>query len=90
MWFIPVCYVPVAVGGHRKNADSWDPSLIFDPSFAKKTTLHDTTDPMKLFLVHTMLFVGSIWKKKCGSFLFVMALWLLRATEKILTAGIHH
>jgi hypothetical protein len=31
----------------------------FDPSsFAE--------DPMKLFLVHTMLFVGSIWKNKSG------------------------
>jgi hypothetical protein len=25
-----------------------------------KPTLHDTKEPMKLFLVHTMLFVGSI------------------------------
>jgi hypothetical protein len=45
-------------------ADSWDPSLIFDPSFAEKPTLQDTKDPMKLFLVHTMVFVGSMWKKK--------------------------
>jgi hypothetical protein len=36
-WLIPVCYVPVAVGGHENNADSWDLSLIFDPrnSFAE-------------------------------------------------------
>jgi hypothetical protein len=34
-WLIPVCYVPVAVGGHRNDADSWDPSTIFDPSFAE-------------------------------------------------------
>jgi hypothetical protein len=37
-WFIPVCYVPVAVGGQENNADSWDDlSLIFDPrnSFAE-------------------------------------------------------
>jgi hypothetical protein len=33
---IPVCYVPVAVGGQGNCADSWDPSsLIFDPSFAE-------------------------------------------------------
>jgi hypothetical protein len=32
---IPVCYVPVTVGGHRYDADSWDLSLIFDPSFAE-------------------------------------------------------
>jgi hypothetical protein len=33
---IPVCHVPVAVGGPRNCADSWDPSLIFDPaSFAE-------------------------------------------------------
>jgi hypothetical protein len=41
---------------------------------------------MKLFLVHTMLFVGSIWKNKSGSFLFVMSLWLLVAKEIVLTA----
>jgi hypothetical protein len=34
-WLIPVCYVPVAVGGPRNCAHSWDPSLIFDPSFAE-------------------------------------------------------
>jgi hypothetical protein len=45
---------------------------------------------MKLFLVHTMLFVGSIWKNKSGWFLFVMSLGLLMATELVLTAGIHH
>jgi hypothetical protein len=45
---------------------------------------------MKLFLVHTMLFVGSIWKNKSGWFLFVMSLWLLVATEIVLTAGIRH
>jgi hypothetical protein len=129
---IPVCYVPVAVGGHRNCADSWDPSLIFDPSFAEhrprmtpqsqwdsslsiqcclldpygrikvvdscllcpcgcwwpqklcwqlgsititdfwpkfciNPTL-DTTDPTRLFLAHTMLFVGSIWKNNSGLF----------------------
>jgi hypothetical protein len=63
---IPVCYVPVAVGGQENSADSSDPSLIFDPSFAKKPTLHNTKDPMKLFLVHAMVFVGSIWKNKSG------------------------
>jgi hypothetical protein len=61
---IPVCYIPVAVGGQGNCADSYDrPSLIFDPT---KTTLHSIKEPMKLFLVHTMLFVGSIWKNKSG------------------------
>jgi hypothetical protein len=41
-------------------------SLIFYPSFAENHTLHDTKEPMKLFLVHTMLFVGCIWKNKSG------------------------
>jgi hypothetical protein len=45
---------------------------------------------MKLFVDHTMLFVGSIWKNKSGWFLFVMSLWLLVAKEIVLTAGIHH
>jgi hypothetical protein len=35
MWLIPVCYVPVANGGQGNSADSCDPSLIFDPSFAE-------------------------------------------------------
>jgi hypothetical protein len=34
-WLIPVCYVPVAVGDPRNCADSWDPSLMFDTSFAE-------------------------------------------------------
>jgi hypothetical protein len=55
-------------------------------------SLPDITEPMKLFLVHTMLFVGSIWKNKSGWFLFLMSLGLLMATELVLTvtAGIHH
>jgi hypothetical protein len=40
---------------------------------------------VKLFLVHTMLLVGSIWKNKSGWFLFVMSLWLLVAPENVLT-----
>jgi hypothetical protein len=52
--------------------------------------LHNSTEPMKLFLVHTMLFVGSIWKNKKGWFLFVVSLGLLVATEILFTAGIHH
>jgi hypothetical protein len=55
---------------------------------------------MKLFLVHTMLFVGTIsknkrgWflfvmKNKSGWFLFVMSLWLLVAPEIVLPAQIH-
>jgi hypothetical protein len=53
-------------GGPGDCADSWDPSLIFDPKFCQKPTPHNLTRPMKLFLVHTMLFVGSIWKNKSG------------------------
>jgi hypothetical protein len=45
---------------------------------------------MKLFLVRTMLFVGTTWKNKSGWFLFVMSLWLLVVREIVLTAGIHH
>jgi hypothetical protein len=45
---------------------------------------------MKLFLVHTMLFVGSIWENKSGWFLFVMSLGLLMATGIVLIAGIQH
>jgi hypothetical protein len=59
----------LAVGGQGNCADnSWDhPSLlIFDPSFAENQTLHDTKEPMKLFLVHAMLFAGSMWKNKSG------------------------
>jgi hypothetical protein len=41
---------------------------------------------MKLFLVHTMLFVGTKWKNKSGWFLFVMSLWLLVAPEIVLPA----
>ena len=41
---------------------------------------------MKLFLAHTMVFVGSIWKNKSGWFLFVMSPELSVATEVVLTA----
>jgi hypothetical protein len=41
---------------------------------------------MYLFLAHTMVFVGSIWKNKSGWFLFVMSLELSVATEVVLTA----
>jgi hypothetical protein len=41
---------------------------------------------MKLFLAHTMVFVGSIWKSKSGWFPFVMYLGLSVATEIVLTA----
>jgi hypothetical protein len=53
---------------------------------SSKSTPHDTTDPMNLFLAHTMLFVGSIWKNKSGWFLFVMSLGLSVATEVVLTS----
>jgi hypothetical protein len=42
---------------------------------------------MKLFLAHTMVFVGSIWKGKSGWFPFVMSLGLSVATEIVLTAA---
>jgi hypothetical protein len=60
---------------------------VFWPKFCWKSTLHETTERMKLFLVHTMLFVRSIWKSKSGWFLFVMSLGLSVATEVLLTAG---
>jgi hypothetical protein len=40
----------------------------FQPKFWHIPILHDTTEPMKPFLVHTMLFVGSIWMNKSGFF----------------------
>jgi hypothetical protein len=42
---------------------------------------------MKLFLAHTVVFVGSIWKNKSGWFLFVMSLGLSVATEIVLTSA---
>jgi hypothetical protein len=43
----------------------------FQPKFCSKSTPHDNTEPMKFFLAHTMVFVGSIWKGKSGWFPFV-------------------
>jgi hypothetical protein len=60
------------------------------PKFGSKSTLNDTTEVIKLFLAHTMVFVGSIWKIKSGWFLFVMPLGLSVATEIVRTAGVHH
>jgi hypothetical protein len=60
------------------------------PKFCTKLTLHDTTDPMNLFLAHTMVFVGSIWKNKSGWFLFVMSPEVSVDTEVVLTARVHH
>jgi hypothetical protein len=40
---------------------------------------------MKLFLAHTVVFVGSIWKNKSGWFLFVVSMGLSVATEIVLT-----
>jgi hypothetical protein len=45
---------------------------------------------MKLFLAHTMVFVGSIWKNKSGWFPIGMSLGLSVATEIVLTAVVHH
>jgi hypothetical protein len=53
----------------------------FQPKFCSKSTPHNTTDPMKLFLAHTMVFVGSIWNNKSGWFPFVLSLGLSVATE---------
>jgi hypothetical protein len=64
--------------------------LVFQPKFGSKSTLHDTTEQMKLFLAHTIMFVGSIWKNESGWFLFDMFLGLLVATEVVPTAGVHH
>jgi hypothetical protein len=65
------------------------PVTDFQPKSCWKSTPHDTTDPKKLFLVHTMVFVGSIWKNKSGWFLIVRSLGLSVATEIVLTAGAH-
>jgi hypothetical protein len=62
----------------------------FQQKFCSKSTPHDITEPMKLFLAHTMVFVGSIWKNKSGWFLFVMSMGLSVTTEIVLTAGVHH
>jgi hypothetical protein len=62
----------------------------FQPKSCWKLTQHDTTEPMKLFLDHTMVFVGSIWKNKSGWFLFFKSPWLSWATEIVLAAGAHH
>jgi hypothetical protein len=59
----------------------------FQPKFCSKSTPHDVTEPMKLFLAHTVVFVGSIWKNKSGWFLIVMSLELSVATEIVLTAA---
>jgi hypothetical protein len=49
-----------------------------------RSSPHDTKEPMKLFLVHTMLFVVSICKNKSGWFLFDMSLGLLVVTQILL------
>jgi hypothetical protein len=61
---------------------------LFQHKFGSKSTLNDTTEQMKLFLAHTMVFVGSIWNNKSGWFLFVMPLGLSVATEIVLTAAL--
>jgi hypothetical protein len=66
---------------------------LFQHKFGSKSTLNDTTEQMKLFLAHPMVFGGSIWKIKIksGWFLFVMPMGLsVAATEIVLTAGVHH
>jgi hypothetical protein len=44
---------------------------------------------MKLFLAHSVVFVGSIWENESSWFLFVVSLALSVATEIVPTAGIH-
>jgi hypothetical protein len=58
----------------------------FQPKFCSKSASHDTSDPTNLFLAHTMVFVGSIWKNKSGWFLFAMSVGLSVATEVVLSA----
>jgi hypothetical protein len=67
------------------------PSLIFNPSFAENQPCmtNETTNPMNLFHVLTMVFVGSIWNNKSGWFLFVMSPGLSVATEIVLASGVH-
>jgi hypothetical protein len=59
----------------------------FQPKFCSKSTPHNTTEPMKLFLAHTMVFVGSIWEGKSDWFPLVMSLGLSVATAIVLTAA---
>jgi hypothetical protein len=59
----------------------------FQPKFCLKSTPHDSTEPMKLFLAHTLVFVGSIWKNKSGWFMIVMSMGLSVATEIVLTSA---
>jgi multimeric flavodoxin WrbA len=66
------------------------PVTDFQPKSCYKSTSHDTTEPKKPFFVHTMVFVGSIWKNKSGWFLFVTSPGLSVAAEIVLTAGVHH
>jgi hypothetical protein len=63
-WLIPVCYVPVACG-RKEIVLTARIHHLFLTQVLLKPTLHDTKDPMKLSLTHTMLFVGSIWNNKC-------------------------
>jgi hypothetical protein len=87
----------VFVGCIWKNKNGWFQFVLqgwsitdFQRKFGSKSTPHDTTDPMKFFLAHAMVFVGSIWKNKSGWFQFVMSLGLSVATEIVLTAGVVH
>jgi hypothetical protein len=61
MWLIPVCYVPVAVGGRKEIVlTAWIHHFFLTQDLLKTNPAYDTKEPMKCFLVHTMLFVGSI------------------------------
>jgi hypothetical protein len=44
-WLIPVCHVPVAVGGPRNCADSWDPSSL---NMMKTNVPRDKATAMRL------------------------------------------
>jgi hypothetical protein len=64
-WFLFVMSLGLLVA--TENLDCWGRLLIFViPMICFKSTLHHTTGPMKLFLVPTMVFFGSIWKNKSG------------------------
>jgi uncharacterized membrane protein len=61
-------------GCHWPQKFCWllGPSLWFLTQVLLIINPNDTTEPVKLFLAHTMVFVGSIWKSKSDWFLFVI------------------
>jgi hypothetical protein len=89
-WFLFVVSLGLSVATEIVLPTAGIHQCDFQPKFCSKSTLHDTTEPMKLFLAHSVVFVGSIlWKNESGWFLFVVSLALPVATENVLTARIH-